>query len=446
MSEEVNVDLAYKKNVVLSIAIKIGTALLSLITVNVYLGYLGSVQYGLWLTITSVASWIGMGDLGIGNGLRNELAKAYAAKDTKKQEDLIGNSLNAFVKLSCILFLILSVISEGMFLTGVLERELRVPLYITNFFTCISFVLGIFGTVAHAYQLGYLASGTALGCSLLNVFFVFMIAKLGGNASLVLFAVIMGISGILSNLILFFLLNRKTGLKIAISRNINRKIFKVVTNVGIQFFILQLCGLILYSTDNVIINNLFGGEEVTRYSIITRVYNTGDNLFSILLVSLWSATTYQYSLGNYTWIENKIKQLLLYWLGYSVGVVIVSIGFNRIVQIWLGENAMIYDPRMILVFAVCSIAGMFGSIYVNVCNGIGIIRLQMIMSAIEAVINIPLSVFLAQNMGLGIMGVKIATLICCTGANVVMPVYITRFLKKKIYEQERRKNETGDAI
>ena len=86
-------------------------------------------------------------------------------------------------------------------------------------------------------------------------------------------------------------------------------------------------------------------------------------------------------------------------------------------------------------FAVYTIAGTFGSIFVNVSNGMGIIKLQMIMCIVEAVLNIPLSVFLASNCGLGIMGVKIGTLLCCTGANVVMPIYVTLFLRKRMKEQ-----------
>lgn len=416
--------------------VKGASTILSLIIVNVYLNYLGSFQYGVWLTITSIASWVAMGDLGIGNGLRNELAKAYAEKDTKKQENLINASNIAFVRLSAIIFCILSVVSEIMIHTGVLSSEVRLPLYITNFFTCINFATGSLGAVANAYQYGYVSAGVSTFFTGVSILLVAILSVRGKAENLNTLAVITGMAGISSSAIMYVILKKKTGLRFFFRGKTDHEAFQKVITVGIQFFVLQLCSLILYSTDNVIINSLFGGEEVTRYSIITKVYNTGDTLFSILLVSLWSAVTYQYSLGNYRWIVEKTKKILSYWLLYSLGVIVVSFGFNLLVRIWLRENAMAYDPLIIGVFALYSIAGTFGSVFVNISNGMGIIKLQMIMSAVEAALNIPLSVILARSFGLGITGVKIATLLCCTGANIVMPVYITGILRKRIHEQE----------
>ena len=70
------IDIRFRNGIVFNVAIKGLSILLGLITVNIYLSYLGSSNYGLWITISSIASWAAMGDLGIGNGLRNELAKA----------------------------------------------------------------------------------------------------------------------------------------------------------------------------------------------------------------------------------------------------------------------------------------------------------------------------------------------------------------------------------
>lgn len=83
--------------------------------------------------------------------------------------------------------------------------------------------------------------------------------------------------------------------------------------MSVCIFVLQVCCLILYATDNIIINKLFDSASVAKYSVITTVYNTGDSLFSLLLISLWSAVTYVAEKQNYSWIRNEINTLLRMW-------------------------------------------------------------------------------------------------------------------------------------
>ena len=437
-----DIDIKFKKNIVFSMIVKGASVLLGLITVNIYLRYLGNSNYGLWITISSIASWAAMGDLGIGNGLRNELAKAYADKDINKQQELISTAIIALVKVSTAIFVILSVVSEIMVAFGALEEEVRIPLYITNVFMCFNFVLGIFASVSHAYQLSYYSSLSQLLYTSLNVLVVWILILTDMQSDLIIFAIINGLNNTIAHIFLIIFVLHKVRISVNL-RKINKSYIRSVMSIGGQFFLLQLCGLVLYSTDNVIINGLFGSEDVTVYSIITKVFNTGETLFSILLVSLWSAVTYQYNLKNYMWIVSKIKSLIKIWRLFAIGVIAVAIWFNLLIKLWLGDQAIIYSWDMIVLFAVYSLAGTFGAIFINVANGIGIIKLQLVMAVVEAVFNIPLSIFLAQNCGMRIIGVKIATLICCTGANVIMPIYVWDFLRKKMNCQDGEKNRKG---
>ena len=424
------IDVGFKQNILYSIIVKGASVLLGLITVNVYLRYLGSSNYGLWVTISSIASWAAMGDLGIGNGLRNELAKAYAEKDLEKQRELISTALRTLVKVSVVILLILSIVSEVLISINFLESSIRIPLYITNIFMCINFILGIFASVAHAYQLSYYSSSSQLLYTGLCVLIVWILSSIGSQSNLMLFALINGLCNTLAHAFLIISVLKKTKLTIDV-RKTNRDFIKPIMSMGAQFFVLQLCGLILYSTDNVIINGIFGSKDVTVYSVITKVYNTGETLFSIMLVSLWSAVTYQCSLGNYRWIKDKIKSLLKIWFFFAIGVIVVSVFFNPIIKLWLKDQAIDYSWDIIMLFAIYSIAGTFGAIFVNVANGMGRIKLQLIMAIIEALLNIPLSIALATYGGLGIMGVKVGTLICCTGSNIVMPIYVIHILGHK---------------
>ena len=43
-------------------------------------------------------------------------------------------------------------------------------------------------------------------------------------------------------------------------------------NIGLDFFIIQIASIILFSTDNFIITQLFGPEQVTPYNIALKYF------------------------------------------------------------------------------------------------------------------------------------------------------------------------------
>lgn len=69
------------KNVLFSFFLKGGSILTSLLIVPMTLSYLNSYEYGVWLTLSSILSWIYILDIGLGNGLRNKLTEALAIKN-----------------------------------------------------------------------------------------------------------------------------------------------------------------------------------------------------------------------------------------------------------------------------------------------------------------------------------------------------------------------------
>lgn len=99
----------------------------------------------------------------------------------------------------------------------------------------------------------------------------------------------------------------------------------------------------------------------------------------------------------------------------------VSLLFNFIVTLWLGEDAYYYEAPLVILFAAYCLTTTFSAIFVNILNGAGIIRLQFIV-AMGAAPNIPLSVILARTFSLGIFGIKLATYVSAATAAVVMTI------------------------
>ena len=169
---------------------------------------------------------------------------------------------------------------------------------------------------------------------------------------------------------------------------------------------------------------------VTEYSLISKVYDSGTNFFTIALISFWSAVTYKIAQNNYIWIKERIKKLLGFWLFFIVGVIIVSFALNPLMKLWIGDGAPKYNSDLIILFCIYCCTFTFSSIFVYMINGTGKIKLQLVLLVIGAFVNIPLSIFLGQYCKMGLFGIKLATLICILGTDIAMPIQAFNILKK----------------
>ena len=81
-----------KRNIVGSFAVKGINVLISLLLIPLTIGYINSKLYGVWLTLSTIVTWISFFDIGLGNGLRNRAAEAIAHGKIKYARVLVSTS------------------------------------------------------------------------------------------------------------------------------------------------------------------------------------------------------------------------------------------------------------------------------------------------------------------------------------------------------------------
>ena len=70
----------------------------------------------------------------------------------------------------------------------------------------------------------------------------------------------------------------------------------------------------------------------------------------------------------------------------------------------------------------------WNNIFAYFINGVGKVRLQLYYSMIIALLNIPLSIFLAKYMGLGVTGIMVSTNICLIFASIWTPIQYKKLI------------------
>ncbi len=404
--------------------------------VPVTIDYLGKVEYGIWLTLASILSWLINLDFGIGNGLRNKLAEALALNDKKLAQIYISTSYAVFgLGISIALLFFFSV--QGLLdWTTILQapREyfelLNTLVFWVIILFLVQFLLKLITSIINADQRPALKGGLSLTINTLTLIAVFVLSKLATKSFFVFAIISSSVPVIVFFVVSVFLFSGHYKQISPSFRFINFKYSTGLVKLGMQFFIIQISSLIVYTTDNIIITQLYGPESVVTYNIAYKYFYMVPLVFNVVLAPFWSAFTDAYVKQEFDWIKNSIKKLIIIWALISViaiGMILIS---DFVYEIWVGPNIKV--PFILSFFTgLFVIIANWNNIFVYFINGVGKVRFQLYYSIFVAILNIPLSILLAENAGMGITGVIVSTNICLILASVWAPLQYLKIINNK---------------
>lgn len=419
---------ALGKSMLLSMLCKPVGMIISLVYTPLLLGYLGEEAYGLWATILSVVNWINYFDVGIGNGLRNELAKNVSTNDSEGSNQAVST---AYVLISFIssIVLVFGCVAINMLDCNSLfntKIDVKPALAISFVFICINFVLALSKVQLFATQQADKVGLMTVFIQVLNLIGI-VILRIWGNGNIITVAILVGVSSLLVNILFTGKVWKDHCEFIPKINSFKKNKVSAIGNLGIKFFIIQIAALVLYTTDNMIITRLFGPSNVTPYQTAYTAFGVVNGLFAAFISPLWSEYTIATEKGNYQWIESVVFKLNFLLIPVGIVLGIGTFFFKTISEVWL-HKILIYDEGLIPLMAVYFFMYVWGSIYSNVLNGMGKVDLQMFLAVVTTIVNIPLSVFLGRNMGMGSTGVLLATIICMAASNIPSTIYTHKYI------------------
>lgn len=425
-----------KRNIVGSFIIKGASMLTTLLLVPLTLNMLNSEKYGIWITIYSIVNWFGIMDIGLGNGFRNKFAETVALNNISSAKKYISTLYTSTFLISFGSLLIYSVIH--LFINW--EKILNIPnnfdedisVIILIIFTLFSFqfVFKNISTILLSLQKTALSNAIFFFSQLLSLIVIFFLGK-SGLANLKTISIAFMLSPILVNGISSLLLFRKN-LNIFLPKKIkiDKQSFINMMNLGVKFFIIQITVIAMFSAGNIIISQLFGPSKVTPYNITNQLFNYGLGVFSIITAPFWSAYTEAITKNDYSWIKNSINKLNKIWILFTVVIIIILLFSPLIFKIWIGNSVQI-PFSLSLSFAVYVILLSWTSIYAQFLNGTGKIKIQLYISVIQMITNIPLAIFLAKFLNLGTVGIIMATNINLMLSAIILPLQTNKITNQQ---------------
>lgn len=421
------------KNIAASVLLKGGSIAISLLLVPLTLSYLNKYEYGVWLTLSSVLSWIYILDIGLGNGLRNKLTEAITLNDWKLAKIYVSTTFYSLTFIIFIIYIVFLKTHQWLDWNVILNTDsLKVNninsiVSIVFAFFCASFVLKTIGNIYMAYQQPAVNDLLLFLGNLVSLILVY-ICTLIYPGSLKKVAILFSASPVLVYLVAFpitFLRYKKIKPSFSFVR---LEYLKHLMSLGGQFFIIQISSLIIFMTSNFIISQLFGPAQVTPFNIAFKYFSIVNMGFTIILTPLWSAVTDAYTQKDMNWIRNIFKKIIALWM-VSVGITIIMIAISSFIyRLWVGSEIIIPVILSITCGIYVTIAN-WNNIFAYMLNGIGKIRLQLYSSIVSGMLFFPLAYYFGKR--LGITGIMVAMCCCLFISSIWLPVQFWKILSGK---------------
>jgi len=424
--------LRAKKNISISFICKGITILISFLIVPLTLGYVGKVEYGIWMTISSIISWFSFFDIGLGNGLRNKLAEALAKDDKETAKIYISSTFALIAVIATLMFI-------GFFIAAnyiswntalntnvVANNELFKIVVTVFFFFCIGFIMKVLSSILQAMQkyaindiLGVIAQALGLAAifilvkttdgSLFNLCLVY-----GSKTAIVLF---------IASIFLFSGSLKEFRPRISY---INLKRAIPLLNLGIWFFINQILYLIVTQTSVILVVQFFGPEDVTVYNLALRYMTIVSMLYIMVLTPFLSAFTEAFTKKEFGWIESTIKKINIIWLISSFGTIVLVFIYKLFFNFWVGDKITI-PLSLIITLGISSILTTWSSTFTLFLNGIGKIKLQLVIQLIQAILFFPLS-FLFYKLQFGLSSLVIPIIIFAIIGSLIFTIQYKKII------------------
>ena len=428
-----------KLNALGSYAVKGLSMLVGLAAVPAYMRYFeSSAVLGTWYTIQTMLQWVLMFDLGIGNGLRNELVAALVGGDDAAVSGYVSSSYRLMGMVCILLAIAVSLLGVLVPWNSVLNIDrglvsaysLSACMTVVGVGVVIQMFLQLVNGVLYALQLSSVVNALGLVSNALILAFVLVAPNVGDEANLLMLGFANVACMLLPPAAATVVVFRKNLLGVKVRwRYFEWAHARRTLSTGLVILVLQVAWMIVASTHSLLISLFRSPAEVVEYQIYYKVYYTLGSVAAIALVPIWSAVTAAAAQGRYEWVVSTYKRCLL--LALAVGAVclatapFVQVGFD----LWLGSDSIPVNPSYVLVMSLFSVAFVLQNVNASIGNGLSYFKVQLLLMGLAAALMAPLSYALCNIAGSWI-GVIAATVLVILPFQIVEPIACVRHLRK----------------
>lgn len=425
--------VAVKKNIVYSVFIRIISIVVSFLIVPITIGYVSAELYGVWLTLSSIMTWVAFMDIGFTQGLKNRLTEAIAVEDWDRGKELVSTTyfmmLIIFIPVCIILILLIPFVDWCGLLnvSYIYSEEVSKAMIVVIGFACLQMIVNVIVSVVAAYQRVALSNSFLVIGNILSLIVIVVLTKTCPPSLTYLSLTFCSLPVIVSIIASIYLFNTSFQQVAPSFSKVNTSLIRDLWGLGYKFFIINIQVLILYQSTNVLISYVSSPLEVTSYNLAYRYLNLAMMMFTIITAPLWPAYTDAYAKSDYEWMMNTRNKMQKVFLGSVLLAIVMVVISPLFYKIWVGDKAEV-PFIMTLVVAFYVIAYCWMNLNGTLIVGMGKLKIQTILCIAGMILHIPLSLLLSRV--LGAYGVLISLSTITLVYAIVVNIQVNKILSK----------------
>lgn len=394
------------RNISISIGSKGISILVGLLLVPMTINYVNPTRYGIWMSLSQIIGWVAFFDLGLGNGFRNRFAEAKADGNMQLAREYVSTSYITLTFISSLVFTGIAIVNRFVDWSMILKvdsgycEELRTTFFVVSVFFCVNMVACLVSTLFTADQKPGLSSIIYTAGQFFSLIALLILTR-NSEGNLVNLAVYYSgvpcLVMIVASVVAYSLTSYsefRPRLKY-----FRPKLIMDILGLGIFFFMICLCLIVIFQMINVIISREIGPDAVTEYNVAFRYFNVLYSIVLIIITPFWSAFTDAYRKKDIIWMNKTLKTLEYCWLiCLAAGIIMLALS-DFVYKVWVGGKVTVsFSTSVGVMFFIC--AQTLGNIYMYIINGIGTIRIQLIIYLSFAVIAWPIMTLSCRHFGI----------------------------------------------
>ncbi len=395
---------------------------------------LGDTDYGVWLLVFSLTGYFGLFDFGVRATIGRYVARFAATGDRERLRRFVSTSLAACSVLGLFVLLLTGI---GSLYLGTLFKiptdflsTSRILFLLIGIDVALGFPLSIFGCILEGYQNFWSVNFTHICASVLRGILILLALSMGGGL-LTLALIVVGLN-LLRQLVCIYLVFRSAPLRLG-ARHVDKSMLGELVTYSATAFAIFIGESLRFQSDSIVIGAFLSSAAITYFAIGSKLVEYCSSFVVSLaqiftpMASHYDATGDRGALQTMFVAGNRACALVI----FPLCAVLIILG-KPIIEVWVGPTYLSsYSILLVLILPKTLLLAQSGSI--RILLGLGRQRMLALVSLLEGMANLVLSIILLRHWG--IFGVAMGTAIplACTSL-LFLPRHLCRILSVPVRE------------
>ena len=375
------------------------------------LSHLGDSAFGIWVLIFSITGYYGLFDFGIRSSVLRYFSRSLAMKDEEGLIKVFNTSLFSYSCIGALTFLLTLVfvphLDSFFHIAPEFQRTARWLLIISGGAIALGFPLELAGSLLEGLQRFDIVNATGILATIVRA--VLIVIALNSGYGLLSVALITMAIPLLTSVVRGVIVQQICHLRFG-WRYIDRSTFhQMATYSGITFMTI-VAGRLKFKTDEIIIGSMMTASAITYFNIGARIVDYAGSVVQGLAQVFLPMSSHTEAIGRPDGLRRifVVGNRFCAFVIFPISAVLIILG-KSIIEVWVGKKYIATSyPVLVIMIVVMTLMWAQGA-STRILFGIGEHKTLAVVTLIEGISNVLLSILLIRPYG--IIGDSIGTAI-----------------------------------